>query len=48
MELYFEPMRERRAAEADPDYVEDVLQEGARRAAVAADEVLARAEKRWD
>ena len=44
MELYFEPMRERRAAlEADPDYVEDVLQEGARRAAVAADEVLARA-----
>ena len=27
MELYFEPMRERRAAlEADPDYVEDVLQ----------------------
>jgi tryptophanyl-tRNA synthetase len=40
----FEPYRERRAAlEANPDEVEDVLREGARRARAAVEPVLAAA-----
>jgi tryptophanyl-tRNA synthetase len=38
---YFAPFRERRAQlEADPDYVQEVLADGARRAGVIASEVL--------
>ncbi len=43
MTAYFAPMRERRAAlEADPDYVEDVLRTGARRARGIGVETMAR------
>jgi tryptophanyl-tRNA synthetase len=39
---YFAPFRERRTRfEADPDYVQDVLADGARRAGAIASEVLA-------
>tara|TARA_A100001015_G_scaffold236963_1_gene269388 strand:+ start:201 stop:1181 length:981 start_codon:yes stop_codon:yes gene_type:complete len=44
MEAYFEPMRERRLAlERDPDFVEDVLRTGAKRASAVAEDVLGRA-----
>ncbi len=44
MEAYFEPMRERRLAlEQDPDFVEDVLRTGAKRASAVAEDVLGRA-----
>lgn len=44
MEAYFEPMRERRLAlEKDPDFVEDVLRTGAKRASAVAEDVLGRA-----
>lgn len=44
MEAYFEPMRERRVAlEQDPDFVEDVLRAGAKRASAVAADVLGRA-----
>jgi tryptophanyl-tRNA synthetase len=43
MSGYFEPYRERRAAlEADPDYVDDVLREGAKRARSEAAETVDR------
>lgn len=44
MERYFEPMRERRMRlEKDPDFVEDVLRAGAKRASEVAQDVLGRA-----
>ena len=44
MERYFEPMRERRMSlEKDPDFVEDVLRMGAKRASKVAQDVLGRA-----
>jgi tryptophanyl-tRNA synthetase len=44
MERYFEPMRERRMRlEKDPDFVEDVLRTGAKRASEVAQDVLGRA-----
>ena len=44
MERYFEPMRERRMSlEKDPDFVEDVLRMGAKRASEVAQDVLGRA-----
>ncbi|MFL2876801.1 MAG: tryptophan--tRNA ligase [Pontiellaceae bacterium] len=44
MERYFEPMRERRISlEKDPDFVEDVLLMGAKRASEVAQDVLGRA-----
>lgn len=44
MERYFEPMRERRMSlEKDPDFVEDVLRMGAKRASDVAQDVLGRA-----
>ncbi|MFL2860654.1 MAG: tryptophan--tRNA ligase [Pontiellaceae bacterium] len=44
MERYFEPMRERRISlEKDPDFVEDVLRTGAKRASEIAQDVLGRA-----
>lgn len=44
MERYFEPMRERRMSlEKDPDFVEDVLLMGAKRASEVAQDVLGRA-----
>lgn len=44
MERYFEPMRERRTSlEKDPDFVEDVLLMGAKRASEVAQDVLGRA-----
>ena len=44
MERYFEPMRERRMRlEKDPDFVEDVLRTGAKRASAVAEDVLGRA-----
>ena len=47
MERYFEPMRERRMSlEKDPDFVEDVLRMGAKRASKVAQDVLGRRGKR--
>ena len=44
MERYFEPMRERRMSlEKDPDFVEDVLRMGSKRASKVAQDVLGRA-----
>ena len=44
MERYFEPIRERRMRlEKDPDFVEDVLRMGAKRASEVAQDVLGRA-----
>ena len=44
MERYFEPMREHRMSlEKDPDFVEDVLRMGAKRASEVAQDVLGRA-----
>jgi tryptophanyl-tRNA synthetase len=44
MERYFEPMRERRMSlEKDPDFLEDVLRMGAKRASEVAQDVLGRA-----
>lgn len=44
MERYFEPMREHRMSlEKDPDFVEDVLRMGAKRASDVAQDVLGRA-----